>query len=96
MDRLRNDPGVSRIICLVRAADNAAALKRVSESLIQRRLSPLSTQDSDEAISCLPVKLGEPELGLSMETTRDLRETATHIIHVSSRYNFDISLAKTL
>ncbi|KAL2062517.1 hypothetical protein VTL71DRAFT_6783 [Oculimacula yallundae] len=87
---LRVDSSINRIICLVRARDETNARDRVSQSLIQRRLDPISPQDNK--ISCYPAQLGQDDLGFSAEITSTLRETVTHIIHAAWAVNFSLSL----
>ncbi|PVH75981.1 acetyl-CoA synthetase-like protein [Cadophora sp. DSE1049] len=92
LNALQNDSSVNRIVCLVRAADSTEARKRVSESLTKRKLPPLPAQGSEDKIWCIPVQLGDPQLGISTEVIGTLKENTTHIIHAAWAVNFSLPL----
>ncbi|KAH7311831.1 hypothetical protein BKA65DRAFT_610060 [Rhexocercosporidium sp. MPI-PUGE-AT-0058] len=93
LNGLRGDSAVSQIICLVRAEDDTTAWTRVSKSLTQRRLHPLSSPDSDQNVLCIPTQLAEPDLGFSAETLSNLSHKVTHIIHAAWAVNFSVPLS---
>ncbi|KAH7390432.1 hypothetical protein BKA64DRAFT_679228, partial [Cadophora sp. MPI-SDFR-AT-0126] len=92
LNELQDCSQVSRITCLVRAADRTEARIRVSESLIKRKIPPLQPGGSNDKICCIPVKFGEPKLGLSTEIIDKLKEATTHIIHAAWAVNFTLPL----
>ncbi|XMA19260.1 hypothetical protein WAI453_012051 [Rhynchosporium graminicola] len=90
LDGLRRDVSVTKVFCLVRASDEVNARNRVSASLTQRRLLPLSPED--DKISCMPTQFGQGDLGLSTEVRSSLENTVSHIIHAAWAVNFSLSL----
>ncbi|KAJ5035155.1 uncharacterized protein L3040_008413 [Drepanopeziza brunnea f. sp. 'multigermtubi'] len=92
LEILRNSPDISRIICLVRAEDDASAAKRVSSSLVQRRKLPLSPEDLEYRVWCVPFQLQQPDLGLAAKTTEQIRNTVSHFIHAAWAVNFSLPL----
>lgn len=78
---LLEDRNVRRVFCLVRAADEEEACRRVSKSLADRGRKPLSGR---EDVSCYPYDINKPCLGLKPEAHERIYLDMTHIIHVSS------------
>ncbi|KAK6579466.1 hypothetical protein PZA11_008061 [Diplocarpon coronariae] len=89
LDILRDNPAVSRVICLVRAKDDATACERVSSSLTRRRKQPLSSQDAEQRVWCIPVHFDAVDLGIQKGVTEEIRATASHFIHA---INFSLPL----
>lgn len=81
LDNLRNDASVTLVFCLVRAAADDEARRRVSKSLVDRGKKPL---DSTELVTCYPYSADKVCLGLSEQAYEHIRSTVTHVIHVSS------------
>ncbi|KAL9120345.1 MAG: hypothetical protein Q9187_003101 [Circinaria calcarea] len=90
LDQLRSVASVSSIICLVRAADPAAAYTRVNKSLLQRQKAGLAF--SDPKVSCVITKLGKPNLGLPSDAYSRLKREVTVIIHAAWAVNFSMHL----
>ncbi|KAL1616401.1 putative NRPS-like protein biosynthetic cluster [Neofusicoccum ribis] len=83
-------PHITRIYCLVRAPDAAAAHARVLASLSTRRLSPphLATK-----LLALPSDLSDPHLGLDEPTYALIRSTLTSAIHAAWAVNFNLGVS---
>lgn len=81
LDNLRQNPSITKVLCLVRAVDHFAARSRVSASLLKRKKPSLDI--SDPKVWCSPCKLNNSDLGLSEMELLHVRQNATHIIHVS-------------
>lgn len=79
----------SSIICLVRASCQEAANERVNKSLTQRQKASLTASKN---ISCFPVKISEPQLGLSQGDYTFLVQNTTLIIHAAWAVNFSMRL----
>ncbi|MCJ1400135.1 hypothetical protein MMC11_003339 [Xylographa trunciseda] len=90
LDQLRSDKSVRKIICLIRAANPAAAHARIDKSLVFRKKQPLERPDSK--VICIVGKLGEPHLGLLEEAYTSLQDEATIIIHAAWAVNFSMRL----
>ncbi|KAK5629598.1 hypothetical protein RRF57_005313 [Xylaria bambusicola] len=91
LNQLLDDPGVSRVYCLVRGDD---ALGRVSKSLEARGLT-LSKGDSKRSkkLTALSTNnFGARQLDLRAEEYDKIRKAATLIIHAAWPVNFNISL----
>ncbi|KAI6779874.1 uncharacterized protein J7T54_001962 [Emericellopsis cladophorae] len=87
LNLLSRDSDVQRVYCLLRADTDATAHLRVSQSLNDRGLAPIS-----ETI-CISSNLENEDLGLSLEATELLREDPpTHIIHAAWAVNFALRL----
>jgi len=88
LDLLGRDPDVRRVHCLLRADTDATAHQRVSQSLNDRGLTPIT-----EKIACVSSKLEDGDLGLSPEAKEFLRNNPpTHIIHAAWAVNFALRL----
>ena len=90
LDQLRSDPGISEVICLVRATHSYAAQNRVTKSLLQRRKAPL--RPGSLKVGCLVAKIGEPRLGLSEDEYDRLARRITVVIHAAWAVNFSMRL----
>ncbi|KAG9251640.1 uncharacterized protein F5Z01DRAFT_692015 [Emericellopsis atlantica] len=88
LDLLSRDPDVQRVYCLLRADTDATAHQRVSQSLNDRKLAPIT-----ETTACVSSNLGDGNLGLSPEAKELLRKNPpTHIIHAAWAVNFALRL----
>ena len=74
----------------MRGTDLAAAQSRVSKSLAQRQKAALDPSDSK--VSCVLVKLGSRNLGLSKELYDTFKDRVTLIIHAAWAVNFSMRL----
>ncbi|MCJ1464215.1 hypothetical protein MMC07_002828 [Pseudocyphellaria aurata] len=88
LDLLRSSRA-SQIICLVRATSLEAANARVNKALLQRQKPPL---EPSRQVRCLPVKVSDPELGLSHDDYVFLVQNTTLIIHAAWAVNFSMRL----
>ncbi|KAL8713732.1 MAG: hypothetical protein Q9220_002258 [cf. Caloplaca sp. 1 TL-2023] len=102
---LRSSRTTSHIICLVRASTPLAAHERITKALIARGkpglppFSPLSSplptplsNHNPSMITCLPITLYSPTLGLSPTTYSALSTSITLIIHAAWAVNFTTRL----
>jgi acyl-CoA synthetase (AMP-forming)/AMP-acid ligase II/acyl carrier protein len=85
-----DNPRVLKVICLIRGEDEHAARARLNKALGGRKLSPLS--NSNVEVEVLPLKLGDPKLGLSDEVHARLAGEATVILHLAWEVNFRMNL----
>ncbi|RMZ00779.1 hypothetical protein D0862_06620 [Hortaea werneckii] len=92
LDQYRKKHDVKKIYCLVRGADEHAAYERVSKALVQRKLQPLSSEDTDDRVVVLQATLGDRQLGLSSEQYAQLAREATIVMHVAWSVNFRMKL----
>ncbi|KAK2624889.1 hypothetical protein QTJ16_006082 [Diplocarpon rosae] len=92
LDILRKNSAISRVICLVRAQDGATACERVSTSLMRRHKQPLSSQDIEQRVWCIPVQLSMADLGVSTKVIEEIRGAASHFIHAAWAVNFSLPL----
>lgn len=94
LNRLLQDPVVSKIFCLVRATDPTDAAQRVSEALKSRGLSSSALPEGrqDPRLICLPCSLAAPKLGLSEADWDQLASQATIFIHAAWSVNFSLKL----
>lgn len=77
-----------KLVCLVRASDNATAMKRVLASFKERMLDT-SILNGDRVVA-LKSDLDEDKLGLDDAVYSSLKREATVIIHVSISYEFQV------
>jgi thioester reductase-like protein len=89
LDLLQKAPSIDAIYCLVRGADEHAAIERVAKALNQRGLVSLT---SGSKVKVVPAQLGEERLGLSDEVYDYLAKSATSIIHIAWTVNFRLKL----
>lgn len=89
LDQYRRQERVKRIYCLVRGADEHAAIQRVDKALSQRKLQCL---EDESKIVVLQTQLGDAHLGLEQTTYDRLAREATIIMHVAWSVNFKIRL----
>ncbi|PBP15752.1 putative NRPS-like enzyme [Diplocarpon rosae] len=92
LDILRENSAISRVICLVRAQDDATACERVSSSLTRRHKQPLLSQDIEQRVWCIPVQLSMADLGISTKVIEEIRGAASHFIHAAWAVNFSLPL----
>ncbi|KAK7614076.1 hypothetical protein JOL62DRAFT_356142 [Phyllosticta paracitricarpa] len=87
---LRNN--VSKVVCLVRADDDQAALLRVKGALRKMRLLEHLSAAHMDKILALPCSLSDEHLGLSQSTYNALLTSVTCIIHNAWPVNFNMNL----
>lgn len=93
LEILLQDPKVSRVYCLVRAASPEQAQERVVESLRSRDLaSPSNDIGSDSKLVSLPCVLQADKLGLSGSEWERIAGEATLMIHSAWSVNFSLKL----
>lgn len=91
--QLSADPSIATIYCLVRASDSGSALRRVKESLIQRKVYHSLPLVSRRKIVALPSDLGQPRLGLSDEMYETVSQGLRSVIHCAWSVNFNMQLS---
>jgi phthiocerol/phenolphthiocerol synthesis type-I polyketide synthase E len=84
LDELMHRTG-AHVHCLVRAADEAQAFRRVREALQSRKLW---RDGMEERIAAHPGELGEPRFGLSEEAWQDLARRVDAVYHCGAWVNF--------
>jgi thioester reductase-like protein len=84
LDELLHRSG-ARVHCLVRAADDEQALRRVREALQSRKLWRAGIE---ERIVAHAGDAGEPRFGLSEETWQDLAQRVDAVYHCAAWVNF--------
>lgn len=84
LDELLHRTG-ARVHCLVRAADNDQALRRVREALESRKLW---RDGLEERLVAWAGELGEPRFGLGEETFQDLAARVDAVYHCGAWVNF--------
>ncbi|EPQ26199.1 uncharacterized protein PFL1_06135 [Pseudozyma flocculosa PF-1] len=87
--------GVTRIVCLIRAASDAEAQRRLDDSLALRKLpsiAALRQRGADAQIECLAADLARDRLGLAREAYDALVASADTVLHVGWPVNFNMSL----
>jgi carbohydrate kinase (thermoresistant glucokinase family) len=87
------DPSISTIYCLVRAADNDEASRRLKESLLQRRLFHTIPASSAKRIVALRSDLSNETLGLDADTYRAVTENLSTVIHCAWSVNFNMHIS---
>ncbi|KAI1753159.1 hypothetical protein F4782DRAFT_546081 [Xylaria castorea] len=95
LDRLIDDPRVSKMYCLLRGKTRFAAEERIGKALVERRLrseKELKCSGAFQNIVCLPCDLSAPCLGLSDKDRLWITDEATHIIHSAWTVNFNLGL----
>ncbi|KAK4096417.1 acetyl-CoA synthetase-like protein [Parathielavia hyrcaniae] len=87
------DPSVGTVYCLVRAASNEEAARRLKESLLQRRLYHTIPASSARRVVVLKSDLSHPTLGLGTETYSTVTEKLGAVIHCAWSVNFNLHLS---
>ncbi|KAK4150503.1 male sterility protein [Chaetomidium leptoderma] len=90
---LLRDPSISTIYCLVRAADNNEASRRLKESLLHRRLFHTIPASSAKRMVALRSDLSIETLGLDAETYRAVTENLSAVIHCAWSVNFNMHIS---
>lgn len=91
--KLAVDPSIERIYCLVRASDEAQALKRVKDSMIQRCVYHTLPLGPRRKIRALPSDLSDTRLGLSEHAYAAITENLRAVIHCAWSVNFNMQLS---
>ncbi|RFU33965.1 hypothetical protein B7463_g2378, partial [Scytalidium lignicola] len=81
---------VGKVVALVRAANEPAALSRVLTSLSSRGLQ--LTEHERSKIIALPSDFSHSDLGLSDDNLQMLLSTLTHVIHSAWAVNFNLGI----
>ncbi|KAK4118762.1 acetyl-CoA synthetase-like protein [Parathielavia appendiculata] len=90
---LLRDPSVGTVYCLVRAASNEEASRRLKESLLQRRLYHTVPASSARRVVALRSDLSQPILGLDAMTYQTVAEKLRAVIHCAWSVNFNLHLS---
>ncbi|KAF4468798.1 male sterility [Fusarium albosuccineum] len=91
--KLAADDSIDRIYCLVRASDDAQALSRVKESMLQRRVYHSLPLEARRKIVALPSDLSGAHLGLPEETYLAISDNLRSVIHCAWSVNFNMQLS---
>ncbi|KAJ4308179.1 hypothetical protein N0V84_012249 [Fusarium piperis] len=91
--KLATDPAVTKIYCLVRAADDSQALHRVKESMIQRKVYHNLPLEARCKIVALPSDLSDPQLGLPTMTYASITTNLRSVVHCAWSVNFNMQLS---
>ncbi|KAM6525809.1 hypothetical protein FALCPG4_011344 [Fusarium falciforme] len=91
--KLATDPSIGKIYCLVRASDDAQALYRVKESMLQRKVYHNLPLEARRKIVALPSDLSDPHLGLPSETYASATTNLRSVIHCAWSVNFNMQLS---
>ncbi|KAH6629751.1 hypothetical protein C7974DRAFT_359737 [Boeremia exigua] len=84
----RND--IEAVHCLVRAKDHQDAARRITESLLQRKIYlPLEARAK---INALPSDFSDTHLGLPFATYNAIAQKVSHVIHCAWAVNFNWGL----
>ena len=90
---LVKDDTVERVYCFVRARDEAAAQRRVVESMATRKVyHNLSLADRKKSVA-IPTDFSKETLGLSEERYREVSSGLRAVIHSAWAVNFNIKLS---
>jgi thioester reductase-like protein len=76
---------VARIHCLVRAADETTAMRRLADTLDRYELAALDLADR---VTCVPGDLAQPRLGLGDDGFATLARSIDTIVHSGASVNF--------
>ncbi|KAK4032964.1 putative gluconokinase 3 [Parachaetomium inaequale] len=90
---LLRDPSISTIYCLVRAANDNEASRRLKESLLQRRLFHTISASSAKKMVALRSDLSNETLGLDAGTYRAVAENLSAVIHCAWSVNFNMHIS---
>ncbi|KAL2136924.1 hypothetical protein VTI74DRAFT_85 [Chaetomium olivicolor] len=90
---LLRDPSIGTIYCLVRAADNMEASRRLKESLLQRRLFHTIPASSARRMVALRSDLSNPTLGLDADTYKAVTEDLSAVVHCAWSVNFNMHIS---
>jgi hypothetical protein len=83
---------VESVHCLVRAGDSKNAARRVTQSLLQRKIYHTLSLKSRSKIHALPSDLSGARLGLPVATYDAISQKVTNVIHCAWAVNFNWGL----
>ncbi|EIW83469.1 acetyl-CoA synthetase-like protein [Coniophora puteana RWD-64-598 SS2] len=92
LHELLSNDGVSKIYAFNRASSGRSGRERQEVSFASRKLPVSSLDSSSHKLVFLDGDTSEPELGLSAEVLRDLRNEVSVIIHNAWRVDFNLPL----
>jgi carbohydrate kinase (thermoresistant glucokinase family) len=90
---LLRDPSINTIYCLVRAADDNEASRRLKESLLQRRLFHTIPASSAKRMVALRSDLSNQTLGLDADTYKSVTGSLSAVIHCAWSVNFNMHIS---
>ncbi|OLN81294.1 putative gluconokinase 3 [Colletotrichum chlorophyti] len=91
--KLAADPTIKTIYCFTRASSDADATRRVNSSLIQRRIYHNLPASSRRKLVALATDLADPNLGLTEDTYRQVKQDLRLVIHAAWSVNFNMRLS---
>ncbi|XPT03556.1 hypothetical protein M3J09_012647 [Ascochyta lentis] len=83
---------IETVHCLVRAKDGQDAARRVTQSLLQRKIYHTMSLDARAKIRALPSEFSDARLGLSTATYEAIAQKLTNVIHCAWAVNFNWGL----
>jgi carbohydrate kinase (thermoresistant glucokinase family) len=83
---------IETVHCLVRAGNNQNAARRVTQSLLQRKIYHTLSLKSRSKINALPSDLSDARLGLPVATYDAISQKVTNVIHCAWAVNFNWGL----
>ncbi|WZH45841.1 Gluconate kinase [Fusarium acuminatum] len=91
--KLTSDPSIYTVYCLVRASDQAQALYRVKESMIERKVYHSLSLEARRKIIALPSDLSDPHLSLASDIYTSIAANIRSVIHCAWSVNFNMQLS---
>ncbi|ORY66082.1 uncharacterized protein BCR38DRAFT_429188 [Pseudomassariella vexata] len=91
--RVASDPTVSRVYCLVRAKDQTDALRRVHDSLQNRRVYETLPPGAQHKIIPLISDFSNAHLGLSQSVYSEVTSSLRSVIHCAWAVNFNLTVS---
>jgi carbohydrate kinase (thermoresistant glucokinase family) len=85
-------PDIETVYCLVRAKNGKEATRRVTNSLLQRKIYHTMSQEARAKINALPSDFSDAYLGLSSAMYEAIASRLTNIIHCAWAVNFNWGL----
>jgi carbohydrate kinase (thermoresistant glucokinase family) len=83
---------IETVYCLVRAKDAKDASRRVTQSLLQRKIYHAMSLEARAKINALPSDFSDIHLGLSNTTYEAIAQKVTNVIHCAWAVNFNWGL----
>lgn len=83
---------IDTVHCLVRAKSNRDAARRITQSLLQRKILHTLPLEARAKINALPSDLSDAHLGLPVATYNAIAQSVTNVIHCAWAVNFNWGL----
>jgi carbohydrate kinase (thermoresistant glucokinase family) len=92
LSQLVSRTDIETVHCLVRAKDGKDASRRVTQSLLQRKIYHTMSLEARAKINPLPSDFSDAHLGLPSTTYKSIAEKVTNVIHCAWAVNFNWGL----